>query len=117
MRRRDFITLLGGAATGWPVTARAQQAAMPVIGVLGSGSPDRFGDLVRAFRQGLGETGRGQQRAIEYRWAHDQYDQLPALAADLVRRQVAVSATLGSLPAVPIAKSATTTMAAVPAVR
>ena len=98
MRRRDFIALTGGAAVAWPFGVRAQKSAMPVIGFLGAASAAQFAPYVAGFRRGLNETGyvEGTNVAIEFRWAEGHYDRVPALAADLVRRQVAVIFTTGA---------------------
>jgi ABC-type uncharacterized transport system substrate-binding protein len=112
MRRREFILVLGGAAAAWPLAARAQQPAMPVIGFMSSRAPEDSAYLLAAFRQGLGETGfiEGQSVAIEFRWARGQYQQLSALAADLVGRRVAVLTAVGGEPSARAAKQATSTI-------
>jgi putative ABC transport system substrate-binding protein len=109
LNRREAITLLGGASVAWPITARAQQASMPVVGFLNAQTPHEFTHLVVAFHRGLNEGGfvEGQNVAIEYRWAEQHYDRLPGLAADLVRRQVSVIVGTGGAHVEAIAASRT----------
>src|SRR5262244_1289378 len=112
IKRREFITLLGGAVAGWPLTVRAQQPAMPVIGFLHGQSPDANADRLRGFHRGLKDSGyvEGENITVVYRWGENQIDRLPALAADLVRRQVGVITTFGGTAVTLAAKAATGTI-------
>ncbi len=112
MKRREFITLLGGTALAWPFSARAQQPGLPVVGFISGASPDAFAREGTAFRKGLNEAGaiEGQNMTVEYHWLEGQYDRLPVLVADLVRRKVAVIASLGNVSATLAAKAATSTI-------
>src|SRR5215211_2830054 len=112
MRRREFITLVSGAAVAWPLAARAQQRAVPVVGFLDGGSLESRRGIIAAFLQGLSDTGyaEGRNVAIEYRWADGRYERLPALATELAARRVTVIATGGGDPSVLAAKAATATI-------